>query len=120
MTGSTAGNMKLEAYDRDNKLVCKLDDNNALLGSYPIDDGMIIHVSLCFRMLCISDNSNMNKWWFWRRKRQQALLYFLNVKRLKYRMHNGLQQCTLKEITLFVFWSNIWNKINCFYYWYYR
>lgn len=54
MTGSTAGNMKLEAYDRDNKLVCKLDDNNALLGSYPIDDGMIIHVSLCFRMLCIS------------------------------------------------------------------
>lgn len=44
LTGSTAGNMKLEAYDRDNKLVCKLDNNDALLGSYPVDDGMIIHV----------------------------------------------------------------------------
>lgn len=46
LTGSLSGNMKLEVYDRDNKLVCKLDNDNALLGSYPIDDGMRIHVSL--------------------------------------------------------------------------
>ena len=45
LTGSLSGNMKLEAYDRDNKLVCKLDNDGALLGSYPIDDGMIIHAS---------------------------------------------------------------------------
>lgn len=45
--------MKLEVYDRDNKLVCKLDDNNVFFGFYFIDDGMIIYVSFCFRMLCI-------------------------------------------------------------------
>ncbi|XP_062579388.1 tubulin-folding cofactor B-like [Saccostrea cucullata] len=44
LTGSTPGNMKLEVYDADNKLVCKLDNDDALLGSYPIEDGMRIHV----------------------------------------------------------------------------
>ncbi|OWF45699.1 tubulin-folding cofactor B-like [Mizuhopecten yessoensis] len=44
VTGSIAGNMKLEAYNKDDKLICKLDDNEALLGSYPVDDGMRLHV----------------------------------------------------------------------------
>ena len=37
--------MKLEVYDKENKLVCKLDNDDALLGSHQVDDGMRIHVS---------------------------------------------------------------------------
>ncbi|KAK3093722.1 hypothetical protein FSP39_019259 [Pinctada imbricata] len=44
VTGSVAGNMRLEAYDAQNALVCKMEDDNALLGSFPVDDGMRIHV----------------------------------------------------------------------------
>lgn len=36
--------MELEIYDKDDKLVCQLTNNDALLGSYPIDDGMRLHV----------------------------------------------------------------------------
>jgi len=42
VTGAFAQTMKLSAY-KDDKLICKLDNNDALLGSFPIDDGMIIH-----------------------------------------------------------------------------
>lgn len=35
--------MQLELYSG-SKLVAKIDDNNALLGSYPIEDGMRLHV----------------------------------------------------------------------------
>jgi len=43
-TGAQAGSMDLEVYNKDNKVVCKLDNDDALVGSYPIDDGMRIHV----------------------------------------------------------------------------
>ncbi|XP_076441926.1 tubulin-folding cofactor B-like [Babylonia areolata] len=43
ITGGSARTMKLSAYDKDNKLVCHLDNDDALLGSYPIDSGMKIH-----------------------------------------------------------------------------
>jgi len=36
--------MKVEVYDKNDKLVCKLEEGQRLLGSYPIDDGMRIHV----------------------------------------------------------------------------
>lgn len=36
--------MELEVYDKENKLVCVLSNNDALLGSYPIDVGMRLHV----------------------------------------------------------------------------
>ena len=36
--------MKLEVYDKNNKIVCKPDQGDRLLGSYPIDDGMRLHV----------------------------------------------------------------------------
>ncbi len=39
--------MTLEVYDKDDKLVCTLSDDNALLGSYQVDDGMRINVSTC-------------------------------------------------------------------------
>lgn len=36
--------MQLEVFDKENKLVCPLSQDDALLGSYPVDDGMRIHV----------------------------------------------------------------------------
>jgi tubulin-folding cofactor B len=35
--------MQLELYSG-SKLICKLDENNKMLGAYPVDDGMRIHV----------------------------------------------------------------------------
>ena len=46
VTGGSVGSMQLEVYDTENKLVCKLDNDDALLGSYHVDDGMRIHVSI--------------------------------------------------------------------------
>ncbi|XP_059618953.1 tubulin-folding cofactor B [Phlebotomus argentipes] len=43
VTGGCAATMKLELFNGD-KLVGKLDNNESLLGSYPIEDGMRIHV----------------------------------------------------------------------------
>lgn len=44
MTGGNCNTMRLEAYADDNKLICSLDDNSSLLGSYPLQDGMRLHV----------------------------------------------------------------------------
>ncbi|XP_028166159.1 tubulin-folding cofactor B isoform X3 [Ostrinia furnacalis] len=44
VTGGSATTMKLKLYDSKNNFVCDIDNDNALLGSYPIDDGMRIHV----------------------------------------------------------------------------
>lgn len=44
LTGSQSHNMKLEVYNKDNRLVCMLDNEDALLGSYHVDDGMRLHV----------------------------------------------------------------------------
>ena len=44
VTGASVAGMRLEAYSRENELVCALDDDDAMLGSYQIDDGMRIHV----------------------------------------------------------------------------
>ncbi|KAL5009224.1 hypothetical protein ScPMuIL_014805 [Solemya velum] len=45
LTGSVTGNMKLELFDKENKRVCILDNDDAMLGSYPVEDGMRIHVT---------------------------------------------------------------------------
>lgn len=44
-TGAQAGTMTIKVFNKDDELVCVLDNDNALLGSYPIDDGMRFHVS---------------------------------------------------------------------------
>ncbi|KAJ8945703.1 hypothetical protein NQ318_012422 [Aromia moschata] len=44
MTGGSCHTMQVEAYTNDNKFVCKLDNNDAMLGSYPLEDGMRLHV----------------------------------------------------------------------------
>lgn len=51
LTGGCAATMKVEVYEKDSeKLVCALGDDSALLGSFPVDDGMRLHVCLS----CIS------------------------------------------------------------------
>lgn len=43
LTGATL-NMTLELY-KDKKFICNIDDDTALLGSYPVDDDLILHVT---------------------------------------------------------------------------
>lgn len=38
--------MKLELYSKDNKLLSKVDNDDAIFGSYPVDDGCRLHVSV--------------------------------------------------------------------------
>nr|CAG4646578.1 EOG090X0DT2 [Macrothrix elegans] len=44
VTGANAGSMTLELYNREKQFVCALTNDNSLLGSFPVDDGMRIHV----------------------------------------------------------------------------
>ncbi|XP_064622210.1 tubulin-folding cofactor B-like [Lineus longissimus] len=44
LTGSVSANMKLELRSKDNKLVCEMTNDDVMLGSYPVEDNMIIHV----------------------------------------------------------------------------
>ncbi|XP_033228374.1 tubulin-folding cofactor B [Belonocnema kinseyi] len=44
LTGGSPSTMSVEVYDKNDKLVCKLNEGSRLLGSYPIEDGMRIHV----------------------------------------------------------------------------
>ena len=44
ITGGTAGTMKVAAFDKEDKPLCDLADNQALLGSFPLDDGCRLHV----------------------------------------------------------------------------
>ena len=44
ITGGSASTMKISAFTKEDKFICKLEDNNALLGSHPIDDGCRLHI----------------------------------------------------------------------------
>lgn len=45
VTGASWTTMIIDVFNKENDLVCRLDNNDALLGSYPIDDGMRLHVT---------------------------------------------------------------------------
>ena len=45
VVGSPASCMELELYGPDNKVYCKLGQDDGLLGCYPVDDGCCIHVT---------------------------------------------------------------------------
>jgi tubulin-folding cofactor B len=45
ITGVSSSSMRLEVFDRDEKAVCTLDNDDAQLISYPIRDGMRVHVA---------------------------------------------------------------------------
>lgn len=49
VVGSPASCMELELHGPDDKFYCKLDQDDALLGSYPVDDGCRIHVRPPYR-----------------------------------------------------------------------
>ena len=40
--------MQLQLLDADGKLICELDNDDAPLGSYPVQDGFRLHVSSGF------------------------------------------------------------------------
>jgi len=42
--GASSGAMTITVFDKDNKKFCVLEDGNALFGSFPVDDGMRLHV----------------------------------------------------------------------------
>jgi len=44
VTGATCSGMIIEVYGKEDKFVCRLDNDDALIGSYPIDDGARLHV----------------------------------------------------------------------------
>ncbi|XP_049790736.1 tubulin-folding cofactor B [Schistocerca nitens] len=44
LTGGSAATMKIELYNKEDTLVSKLEDDTAILGSFPIEDGMRLHV----------------------------------------------------------------------------
>ncbi len=45
VTGATASMMQLQLFDEDGKIVCEMDNDCAVLDSYPVKDGYRIHVS---------------------------------------------------------------------------
>ncbi|XP_077993284.1 tubulin-folding cofactor B-like [Glandiceps talaboti] len=44
ITGCSAASMQIQAFNKDDKQVASLSDDSAPLGSYPVDDGMRLHV----------------------------------------------------------------------------
>lgn len=44
VVGTPASSMDLELFSTNDEFLQKLDDNDALLGSYPVDDNCRIHV----------------------------------------------------------------------------
>ncbi|KAK4881609.1 hypothetical protein RN001_004928 [Aquatica leii] len=62
ITGGNCTTMQVEAYDKEDKLVCYLSDENALLGSYPLDNGMRLHVIDKFCVRNELDFENVEKY----------------------------------------------------------
>ena len=52
VTGAACNSMTVDVYGKDDKFVCRLDNDDALLGSYPVDDGARIHVMCQFFVCC--------------------------------------------------------------------
>lgn len=53
--------MQVDVYTKENQFVCTLLSNEALLGSYPLDDGMRLHVTDKFIMQDELDLNNIEK-----------------------------------------------------------
>lgn len=50
ITSADSSTMTVKVFDRNDKFICILDDDEKLLGSYHIDDGMRLHVEDEFRL----------------------------------------------------------------------
>lgn len=44
ITGASAGVMYVTVFDKEDKQVCSLQDDLAIFGSFPVDDGMRLHI----------------------------------------------------------------------------
>ena len=51
--GASSGAMTITVFDKDEKKVCTIDDDNAILGSFPVDDGMRLHVEDSSKTRCV-------------------------------------------------------------------
>ncbi|ENN71732.1 hypothetical protein HUJ04_006219 [Dendroctonus ponderosae] len=60
-TGGSCQTMKIELYNKDNKLVASLDDDSQVLGFYPVEDGMRLHVVDKFLLTNEFDAENVPK-----------------------------------------------------------
>lgn len=62
VTGGSSSTMQLELYDSNNKMICKMDNNDSPLNTYPVNDGMRLHVIDKFLMLNeFTDTSKVEK-----------------------------------------------------------
>ncbi|XP_011872762.1 PREDICTED: tubulin-folding cofactor B [Vollenhovia emeryi] len=61
LTGGNPATMTVELYDDNDKFMCKLDEEERLLGSYPANDGMRIHVVDNFAAMAPDALSNVQK-----------------------------------------------------------
>ncbi|XP_066245393.1 tubulin-folding cofactor B-like [Euwallacea similis] len=61
ITGGNCQTMKIETYNKDNKFITTLSDNNQLVGFYPLDDGMRLHVIDDFHLPTEFDSENVPK-----------------------------------------------------------
>ncbi|KAF5295968.1 hypothetical protein FQA39_LY12740 [Lamprigera yunnana] len=62
ITGGSCATMQIEVYDKENSLVCFLSDDTAMLGSYPLENGMRLHVVDKFNIRNELDFENVEKY----------------------------------------------------------
>ncbi|KOC66710.1 Tubulin-folding cofactor B [Habropoda laboriosa] len=62
VTGANSATMKVVVYDKNDKLICKLDEGQRLLGSYPIDDGMRIHLFMLDTVKAFLEKNKLGKY----------------------------------------------------------
>ncbi|CAG9815288.1 unnamed protein product [Phaedon cochleariae] len=62
ITGGSCSTMKIQAFNKNDQLICDLDKDETLLGSYPLEDGMRLHVIDQFQLRSDLDLSNVPKY----------------------------------------------------------
>lgn len=53
ITGATASLAQLQVFDADGRPICELDNDQATLGSYPVQNGFRIHVRILMLYLSL-------------------------------------------------------------------
>ncbi|XP_046387381.1 tubulin-folding cofactor B [Ischnura elegans] len=86
LTGGKSDTMKLEVFNKEDTLVCTLHPDSAVLGSFPVDDGMRLHVIDKFELRSeIEDTSKVEKFSLSEEeyaKRQDTLKAYLERNKL--------------------------------------
>lgn len=104
LTGGSAGTMKLKVYDTKNNFICDIDNDKALFGSYPIDDGMRIHVIDNFALVKDFDAADAAE------RYENLLIFFYNNTHLLFTCSKFLEK---KLICRVYFWINIIYIVIC-------